>query len=181
MWWTCNDSFKGERYCPIWLGINHSTNHNCVSFHFFTHSPPNPTPGEKKPHSPGQEREWGPSYSWEYHGHVLMCHAFRFRKTVRFPFSLLLPFAFKRLQYFPSSLTRLGSFFCGFFWRSIFLVWGSGDRLQGHIFRLCKHNTIYVWNEVSWATFFKRESNSVERLSSRLNLAIVHESESAFW
>lgn len=47
MWWTCNDSFKGERYCPIWLGINHSTNHNCVSFHFFTHSPPNPTPGEK--------------------------------------------------------------------------------------------------------------------------------------
>lgn len=156
-----------------------------VSFHFFP--PPPPFPGKN---SPREERERGPTYSWEYHDWVLTCSAFHVRKMVIFPFPPSESLHLKDPNIFPLSPSQLGWFFHGkWSWVSIFPLWGSGDRLQNeNISLLCKHNTVNVWNEVSRANFVPHgQKNQIpgERLSpcepARLNLVTIQSSGRAFW
>lgn len=123
-----------------------------VSFHFFP-----PFPGKN---SPREERERGPTYSWEYHDWVLTCSAFHVRKMVIFPFPPSESLHLKDPNIFPLSPSQLGWFFHGkWSWVSIFPLWGSGDRLQNeNISLLGKQNTVNVWNEVSSTR--PEESNS---------------------
>lgn len=134
MWWTHIGSFysaaplklrerEKKKGYPICVGIHHDTNHNRVSFHF---SPP-PIPWKN---SPREERERGPTYSWNHHDWVVMCSAFHVRKMVYFHFPLCeflhlkdpnnFPLTKSTWQIFPWEMKRV----------SIFLLWGSGDCLQ---------------------------------------------------
>ena len=91
--------YKGQRNCPIWLGIYHRTNHNSVSFHFFTPpappQTPTPPPGKKK-HTHTVQGRRGKEVQAILENIMSLCWC----QENRFPFSQLPPFAFKRPQCF---------------------------------------------------------------------------------